>query len=126
MLNVEGGRRWRRVRVEVGDIRWRQLFGPGRRVVQSRRELDVSVTVERRWSFVLDGRPEVVWATLVDTSSYWTWWPWLRSEDLPEVTNGAEASVTISPSLPYELDVHIVVTDVVAARRRRRRAFHHT
>ncbi|MCC5953214.1 MAG: SRPBCC family protein [Acidimicrobiia bacterium] len=77
----------------------------------------MSVEVDRRWSFVLDAPPDAVWATLVDTASYTTWWPWLRGEDLPEVTIGAEASVTISPPLPYELDVHIAVTDIDPPRR---------
>jgi len=55
-----------------------------------------------------------LWTHLSDTSSFSSWWPWLRSFKPVALVPGAQTRCSIGPPLPYLITVDIAVEDVVA------------
>jgi len=66
---------------------------------------------DRSWPFEVP-RDEL-WSRLSDTSSFSTWWPWLRAFDAVPIEEGASTQCVIGPPLPYVLKVDLVVARVV-------------
>ena len=66
---------------------------------------------DRSWTFAVT-RDEL-WSRLSDTSSFSTWWPWLRAFDPVPIEEGATTCCTIGPPLPYVLTVELAVARVV-------------
>ena len=62
---------------------------------------------DRSWTFAVP-RAEL-WSRLSDTSSFSTWWPWLRDFDAVPIEEGARTQCVIGPPLPYVLKVDLVV-----------------
>jgi len=70
---------------------------------------------DRSWTF---GVPrDDLWSRLSDTSSFSTWWPWLRSFDPVPIEPGATTRCAIGPPLPYVLTVDLAVARVVESER---------
>ncbi|HEX4819434.1 MAG TPA: hypothetical protein VFV00_04455 [Acidimicrobiales bacterium] len=66
---------------------------------------------DRSWTFTVPR--DSLWSRLSDTSSFSTWWPWLRSFDPVPIEEGARTRCTIGPPLPYVLTVDLTVARVV-------------
>jgi len=66
---------------------------------------------DRSWTFAVP-RDEL-WSRLSDTSSFSTWWPWLRAFDPVPIEEGATTRCAIGPPLPYVLTVDLAVAGVV-------------
>lgn len=66
---------------------------------------------DRSWEFGVP-RSEL-WSRLADTSSFSTWWPWLRGFDVVPLAVGSTTRCTIGPPLPYVLTIALEVADVV-------------
>jgi len=66
---------------------------------------------DRSWDFAVP-RSEL-WSRLADTSSFSTWWPWLRSFDPVPLEVGATTRCVIGPPLPYVLTIDLEVAHVV-------------
>ena len=68
---------------------------------------------DRSWDFELTR--DDLWSRISDTSSFSTWWPWLRAFDPVPLEAGATTRAAIGPPLPYVLNVALEVADVVEA-----------
>ena len=66
---------------------------------------------DRSWVFPVS-RAEL-WSRVSDTSSFATWWPWLRAFDAVPIEEGATTRCVIGPPLPYVLTVDLAVARVL-------------
>ena len=66
---------------------------------------------DRSWDFGV--RRAELWSRLADTSSFTSWWPWLRSFDPVPLAEGSVTRCAIGPPLPYVLTIDLHVTRVV-------------
>jgi len=66
---------------------------------------------DRRFAF--DQPPAQVWEVMARTSSYTTWWPWLRRLEATGLVAGDVWSCHIQPPLPYFLRFTITLDEVV-------------
>jgi hypothetical protein len=66
---------------------------------------------DRSWDFAVP-RGEL-WSVLSDTSSFSTWWPWLRAFDAVPLEVGAMTRCAIGPPLPYVLSITLEVIGVI-------------
>jgi hypothetical protein len=66
---------------------------------------------DRSWTFAVPRAD--LWSRLSDTSSFSTWWPWLRAFDPVPIEDGAATRCAIGPPLPYVLTVDLAVVRVV-------------
>jgi hypothetical protein len=70
---------------------------------------------DRSWNFTVP--PAELWAVLVRTDDYVSWWTWLREFDSDGLYAGSRARCTIQSPLPYALrcDVNVLQVDPEAA-----------
>ena len=66
---------------------------------------------DRSWTFPVSRAD--LWSHVSDTSSFSTWWPWLRTFDAVPIEEGATTRCVIGPPLPYVLKVDLAVGRVV-------------
>ena len=66
---------------------------------------------DRSWTFPVSRAD--LWSRLSDTSSFSSWWPWLRSFESVPIEEGARTRCVIGPPLPYVLTVDLAVARVV-------------
>lgn len=69
---------------------------------------------DRSWQFGV--APEALWALLVRTDDFPRWWPWLQALRADGLHQGAQASFTVQPPLPYRLHVKVALQRVETAR----------
>ncbi len=67
-------------------------------------------TFDRTWAF--DVPVEQLWATMADTSSYPTWFPWLHAEQLGPLEPETVARFRVDPPLPYALSLTVALARV--------------
>lgn len=65
---------------------------------------------DRAWDFPLP-RTEL-WSQVSDTSSFSSWWPWLRAFEPVPLEVGATTTCAIGPPLPYVLTIDLEVARV--------------
>ncbi len=70
---------------------------------------------DRTWTFPL--APDELWAILLRTDDFTTWWSWLRHFELDGFREGANARCVIQAPLPYALHFTVHVERMVEAER---------
>jgi uncharacterized protein YndB with AHSA1/START domain len=70
----------------------------------------MEVRSDRRCSFADD--PSALWAKLVRTDDYRTWWPWLHRFEGGELVPGERWRCVVQPPLPYQLRFELAIDEV--------------
>lgn len=70
----------------------------------------MQVDSDRTYEFPLPS--ETVWAALLRTDRYRSWWPWLRHFEPGPLTPGARWCCVVQPPLPYRVAFDLVIGEV--------------
>lgn len=75
--------------------------------------------ISYRGRFAFDLAPRHVWSTIEHTERFEAWWPWLRQVRLDGagLEDGAELHGLVSPPVPYQMRVRVVLDRCVAPHR---------
>jgi carbon monoxide dehydrogenase subunit G len=75
--------------------------------------------IEYRGRFAFDAPPEQVWRSIERTERFESWWAWLREFRLegPRLEDGAVLHGLVSPPVPYQMRIRVVLDHCEAPRR---------
>lgn len=70
---------------------------------------------DRTWAF--DAGPDRLWAALLRTEDYRSWWPWLREFSGDGLVPGGRTTCVVRAPVPYTLRFTVTVTELVPGER---------